>query len=150
MRASDVMRPVAVFQADDPAEDLVRAFARPTLRAVAVVSTEGNLVGLVTDEDLLQALLPPYVRDDPVLARILEEEAAWELCRHLEGKFVKNVLNVRGGNQTSVSPNDPLIQVISVMSQTGAPAVLVVVDDLVLGMVTVDDVLPALLSGRPS
>ncbi len=147
LRASDVMRPVAVLQADDSAEDLVRAFARPTLRAVAVVSTEEKLVGLITDQDLLRALLPPYVRDDPVLARVMEEEAAWDLCRRLEGRFVKNVLNMEGVNQTPpVRPNDALIEAISIMARTGGPAVLVVEDDFVLGVITVDDVLPTLLS----
>jgi hypothetical protein len=30
------MRPVAVLKEDDPAENLIRAFGRPTLRALAV------------------------------------------------------------------------------------------------------------------
>lgn len=150
MRASDVMRPVAVLQADDPAESLIRAFGRPTLRAVAVVSAEGKLLGLVTDEDLLYALLPSYVRDDPVLARVLEEDADWQLCRRLEGKLVRNVVDIRGRRQIPVGPDDALVEVISDMVRAGGPAVLVVEDDLVLGVITVDDLLPALLLGRDS
>jgi CBS domain-containing protein len=149
VRASDVMRPVAVLKEDDPAEHLARAFERPTLRAVAVVSAEGVLLGLVSDEDFLHTLLPPYVVDDPLLARVLEEDAAWELCRRLEGKLVKNVVSLRGRRQVPVRPDDRLVEVISVMIRAGGPAVLVVQDELVLGVITVDDLLPALLVRNP-
>jgi CBS-domain-containing membrane protein len=150
VRASDVMRPVAVLQADDPAERLVKAFGRPTLRAVAVVNAEGGLLGLVTDEDLLEALLPPYVRDDPLLARVLEEDADWKLCRRLEGQLVRHVVDVRAPQQIPVGPDDTLVEVVSVMTRVRAPAVLVVENDLVLGVITVDDLLPTLLSRHPS
>ena len=150
MKARDLMRPVAVLQGDDPAENLIRVFGRPNLRAVAVVSEEGKPLGIVTDEDLLIALLPSYVRDDPLLARVFDEDAAWELCRRLEGKLVTSVVPLRGGQQSPVSPDDAVVEVISSMVRTGGPACLVVQDDLVLGVITVDDLLPALLVRHPS
>jgi CBS domain-containing protein len=138
-----------VLRADDRAEDLARTFGRPTIRAVAVVTAEGELLSLVTDEDFLHALLPSYVLDDPVLGRVLEEDAAGDLCRLLEGKLVRHVLDMRR-RQIPVSPDDTLVEVISAMARTGGPAVLVVEDDLVLGVITVDDLLPALLLPHPS
>jgi CBS domain-containing protein len=150
VKASDVMRPVAVLQADDPAEKLVRAFERPTLRAVAVVSGEGKLLGLVTDEDFLHVLLPPHVPEDHALARVLEKDAGWDASRRLDGRLVKSVVNVRGRQHVRVSPDDALVEVIRVMARTLGPAVLVVEDDLVLGVITVDDLLPALLGRSPS
>jgi CBS-domain-containing membrane protein len=150
VKASDVMRPAAVLHPDDPAEDLVRAFARPSLRAVAIVSPEGELIGLVTDEDLLYALLPPYVLDDHVLARVLERDVASELRRRLEGKRVKNVINIRRRQQLPVGPNDTLVEVTTAMVRAADPAVLVVEDDVLAGVITVDDLLQALLGGRLS
>jgi CBS-domain-containing membrane protein len=150
VKASDVMRPAAVLHPDDRAEELVRAFARPSLRAVAVVSSEGDLIGLVTDEDLLYALFPPYVLDDHVLARVLEQDVASELRRRLEGKRVKNVVHIRRRQQVPVGPDDSLVEVISAMVRAADPAVLVVEDDVLAGVITVDDLLPALLSGRLS
>ena len=150
VKASDVMRPAAVLHADDPAEELVRAFARPSLRAVAVVSPEGELIGLITDEDLLHALLPPCVLDDHVLARVLEQDVASELRRRLEGKRVKNVVNIRRRQQVPVGPDDSLVEVTSAMVRAADPAVLVVQDDVLAGVITVDDLLPALLGGRLS
>jgi CBS-domain-containing membrane protein len=149
VKASDVMRPVGVLQADEPAENLVRAFGRPTRRAVAVISAEGKLLGLVTDEDVLYALLPPYVRDDPLLARVFED-ADSQLCRRLEGKLVGNVVDICGREQIPVGPDDALVEVISVIARAGGPAVLVAEDEVVFGVITVDDLLPALLAGHPS
>jgi CBS-domain-containing membrane protein len=146
VKASDVMSPVAVLRADDPAEYLARTFVRPTLRAVAVISAEGKPLGLVTDEDVLYALLPPYVRDDPVRARVYEKDADWQPGRHLEDKLVGNVVDIRGREQISVGPDAALVEVISVIARTGGPAVLVAEDDLVFGVITVDDLLPALLA----
>jgi CBS-domain-containing membrane protein len=150
VKARDVMSPVGVLRADDAAENLARAFQRPTRRAVAVISAEGKLLGLVTDEDVLYALRPPDVRDDPVLARVYEEDADWQLCRRLEGKLVGNIVDIRGREQILVGPDDALVEVITVMARTGGPAVLVAEDDLVFGVITVDDLLPALLAPHPS
>jgi CBS domain-containing protein len=146
MKASDVMRPATVFHPDDPAEDLVRAFSRPRLRAVAVASPE-DPIGLVTDEDLLYALLPPYVLNDHILARVFKRDVASELRRRLKDRRVRDVVNIRRRQQVAVGPDAALLEVSDAMVQTGDPAVLVVEEDVVAGLITVDDLLPALLSG---
>lgn len=147
MKASDVMRPATVLRPDDPAEDLVRAFRRPRLRAVAVASPEGGPVALVTDEDLLYALVPPYVLNDHVLARVLKRDVTSELRRRLKGRSVRDVVNIRRREQVWVGPDATLVEVTDAMVQTGDPAVLVVEEDVVDGLITVDDLLPALLGG---
>lgn len=154
-RARDLMRLPSVLRPDDPAEHLLAAFEGGRLRAVAVASPDGRLIGMVSGMDLLHALLPPWVREDPILARVLEEDAAWALRRRLEGKRVKSVVNV--GGQPSVGPEDTLVQVAMVMVQSGDPAVPVVADGRILGVVTLDGLLRALLQdprvlipGRPA
>lgn len=144
MKARDVMRVATVLQPDDPAEDLLRLFKRPGLRAVPVVSPEGELIGLVTDEDLLRAILPPYVVEDPLLARVLAADATQELHLRLTGKRVKDVVSIRRPRQPPVDLDDSLIEVTSTMVRAGDPAVAVVKDDVVVGLITVDDLLSAL------
>ena len=51
MKARDVMTAVSALRLDDPAKDLISMFERPRVRAVPVVSAEGELIGLVTDEE---------------------------------------------------------------------------------------------------
>ena len=145
MRARDVMRPATVLSTDAPASDLVQAFRRPDSRAVAVVSARGDLIGLLIDEDLLYALLPSYVLDDEALVKVLEEDAAGELQRRLEGKRVQDVVQVRRRGHEPVDPEATLVEVAATMVRAGDPAVLVVEDDRVAGVITADSLLPALL-----
>lgn len=144
MKARDVMRVATVLQPDDPAEDLLRLFERPGLRAVSVVSPEGELIGLVTDEDLLCAVLPPYVVEDPLLVRVLAADATQELHLRLTGKRVRDVVSIRRPRQPPVDLDDSLIEVTSTMVRARDPAVAVVKDDVVVGLITMDDLLPAL------
>ncbi|MHA6781305.1 hemolysin family protein [Pseudonocardia saturnea] len=55
--ATDLMRPVATLQADTPIHDALRAM-RERRNHLALVESEGELLGLVTLQDLLDRLLP--------------------------------------------------------------------------------------------
>jgi hypothetical protein len=57
---------------------------------------------------------------------------------------VRDVVNVRRRQQVPVGPDAPLIEVTDAMVQSGDPAVPVVEGDVIAGVVTVDDLLPAL------
>jgi CBS domain-containing protein len=149
VRASDVMRPAIVVHPDDPARQLVDALRDEEVRAVAVVSEHHELLGMVTDEDLLYCLLPPYVLDDEELIGLLEGDADAELRRRLQGKRVKNVVNVRRRRAPPVAPDDSLVEVTRAMVRAGEPSLLVLDGDEVVGVITVDHVLPALLGRSP-
>jgi CBS-domain-containing membrane protein len=143
------MQPARVVRPDDPAAELIRAFEDPELRAVAVVTGEGDLVGLVTDEDLLYALLPSYVLEDEALAGVLEERAGSTLRGRIEGKLVRDVVKTTRRQEAPVDADDTLVEVAVKLVRSGNPAVLVAERGRVLGVITVDVLLPALLgSGR--
>ena len=146
VKAKDVMRVATVLRPDDPAEDLLSLFKRPGLRAVSVVSPQGELIGLVTDQDLLGAVLPPYVVEDPLLARPLAADAIQELHLRLTGKRVKDVVSIRRPRQPPVDLDDSLIEVTSRLVRSGDPAVAVIKDDVLVGLITVDDLLSALVA----
>jgi CBS-domain-containing membrane protein len=149
VRARDIMRPARVVRPDDPADELIQAFEDPDLRAVAVVTDEGDLVGLVTDEDLLYALLPSYVLEDEALAGVLEERAGSTLRERIEGKRVRDVVKTTRREDPPVDSDDTLVEVAVSLVRSGHPAVLVAERGRVLGVITVDVLLPALLgSGR--
>jgi CBS domain-containing protein len=149
VKARDLMQPVRVVNPDDPATELIRAFEDPALRAVAVVSGEGELIGVISDEDLLYALLPSYVLDDHALARVLEEGAGATLRHRLEGKRVKECVHTTRRQHAPVEPDATLVEVAAAMVRSGDPGVLVVEGNEVLGVITVDVLLPALLGTRP-
>jgi CBS-domain-containing membrane protein len=143
------MRPATTVRADAPAAELVSAFEDPDLRAVAVLGDEADVIGLVTDEDLLYALLPSYVIEDEALAGVLEERAGETLRQRMEGKLVRDVVHADRRRQPPVEPQSTLVEVALSLVRSGDPAVLVAEEGRVLGVITVDVLLPALLgSGR--
>jgi predicted transcriptional regulator len=145
VRAKDLMGPVRVVRPEDPAGELVRAFQDPDVRAVAVVTEVGELVGSLSDEDMLTAILPSYLLDDTALAGVVDEHTAATLHRRLEGKRVKDLVEATRREHPVVSPEDTLIEVAVAMCRSSDPAVLVVAEKKVLGVIPVEVLLPSLL-----
>jgi CBS domain-containing protein len=146
MRARDLMVEVPAVRPDDPAEALIELLRDPGARVVAVVKDGGEVLGVVTEEDLLSALLPSYVLADESLAGVLEE-AAGEKCRQrLRGKRIRDVVDLRRRERPAVAPDDTLIEVGAAMARSNDPGVLVVDGGRVQGAVTVGRLLEALLA----
>lgn len=146
MRARDLMEEVSIVRPDGPAESLVEVFRDPSVRVAAVVESSGEVLGIVTDEDLLGALLPSYVVADEALAGVLEE-AAGEQCRQrLQGKRIRDVVDVRRRDRPVVAPDDTLIEVGAALARSNEPGVLVVERGRVLGAITVSRLLSELLN----
>jgi CBS domain-containing protein len=146
MRARDLMEDVSTVRPDDPAENLVGVFRDPAVRVAAVVEDSGKVLGIVTDEDLLGAVLPSYVLADEALAGVLEE-AAGEQCRQrLAGRRIRDVVDLRRRARPVVVPDDTLIEVGAAMARSNEPGVLVVERGRVLGAITVGRLLHQLLS----
>jgi CBS domain-containing protein len=147
MRARDIMQPARLISPDAPCEELLQVFEDPHVRAAAIVpSQEGRPAGLVTEEDVLSALLPSYVLEDEALAAVLEERAADELRQRVGYRKVREVINVDRRRFPPVDPDDTLIEAAAAMARSGHPAVLVAGrDGRVVGVITADALLPALL-----
>lgn len=146
MRARDLMDEVSIVRPDGPADSLVEVFRDPSVRVAAVVEATGGVLGIVTDEDLLGAVLPSYVVADEALAGVLEE-AAGEQCRQrLQGRRIRDVVDVRRRERPVVAPDDTLIEVGAAMARSNEPGVLVVERGAVLGAITVSRLLTELLN----
>jgi CBS domain-containing protein len=146
MKARDLMRTARVAKPGDPVSALIDAFADPDVRGVAVVTDVGELVGLITDQEMLGACLPSYVIADEALARVLEEEAGSRLLARLAGKKARDLVDETTREEAIVAPDDTLIEVADTMVRSKGPAVLVVEGKKVLGVITADVLLKALLS----
>ena len=148
MKARDLMQPVGAVRPDDSCEEVVRYFRDPGNRVLAVVSEGGDVLGMITDEDVLNALLPAYVLADEALAGVLEETAGADLADRLLRRLVKDVVDLRRRGRESVSPDDTLVEVGAAMARSNDPGVLVVEGGKLLGAITVDRLLAVLL--RPT
>jgi CBS domain-containing protein len=145
MKARDLMQPVASVSPDDACGELVRYFRDPAHRVLAVVSEKGQVLGMITEEDVLNALLPAYVLADEALAGVLEETAGAELAERMKRRRVQEVVDLRRRGRETVSPDDTLVEVGAAMARSNDPGVLVVEGGTLLGAVTVDRLLAVLL-----
>jgi CBS domain-containing protein len=148
MKARDLMKAARVVGPGDSCRTLIGAFADPEVRGVAVVTDVGELVGLITDQDMLAALLPSYVVDDEALARVLEEDAGARLSARLADRQTRDLIDETSREEAVVAPDDTLIEVADTMVRSRGPAVLVVEGKRVLGVITADVLLKAVLSPK--
>lgn len=148
MKARDIMGSVPKVGTDEPISKLLAAFERPEVRTVAVVTEFGELVGVINDQDLLGALLPSYVLDDESLAGVLDEAAAGTLHERLRAKRCGDLFDESKRHEAIVGLDDTLLEVAAALAKTKVPAVVVVDKGQVLGAITIDQLLGALLNPR--
>jgi CBS domain-containing protein len=145
MKARELMQRVEAVGPDDSCGGLVSHFRDPKVRVMAVVSEEGEVLGIVTEEDVLSALLPSYVLADTALAGALEETAGAELSDRLQRRRVRDVVDLGRRDRPTVGPDDTLVEVGAAMARSNDPGVLVVEGGSLLGAITVDRLLAVLL-----
>ncbi len=148
MKARDIARPHPRVATDAPASDAAEILSRLDVRAVLVVDAAQRLVGVLTDGELLAALLPDYLEEDAALARVLEEEAADELWRGLEGRTVADLLGQPEEPRPAVGADARLLEVAAMMVRTRRSLVGVVDEGELIGGISIDDLLNHLLQRR--
>ena len=146
MKALGLAGPQETLQADASAQDAALVLSRIQTSAALVVDVD-TFVGVVTDEDLLKALLPSYVGEADALARVLEEDSSDRLWQRLEGRTVRDLIQDRE-EEAVVDGGATLVEVASVMVHAEAPIVAVVEDGRLVGGITIDHLLTHLLSRR--
>jgi CBS domain-containing protein len=147
VKALGLAGPQETLQADAPAQEAALVLSRIQTSAALVVDDD-TFVGVVTDEDLLRALLPSYVGEADALARVLEEESSDRLWQRLEGRTVRDLIVQGRDEQPVVDGGATLVEVASVMVRAEAPIVAVVEDGHLIGGITIDHLLTHLLSRR--
>ena len=146
MKALGLAGPQETLHADAPAQEAALVLSRIQTSAALVVDDD-TFVGVVTDEDLLRALLPSYVGEADALARVLEEDSSDRLWQRLEGRTVRDLIQDRE-EEAVVDGGATLVEVASVMVRAEAPIVAVVEDGRLVGGITIDHLLTHLLSRR--
>jgi CBS domain-containing protein len=148
MKARDIASRHPTLAADAPAADAAAELSRIDVRAALVVDRSGRLVGVLTDGRLLAALLPEYLEEDAVLARVLEEDAGERLWRGLEGRTVADLLGPQEGPRPEVDGDARLLEVAAMMVRTHLSLVGVVDRGELIGGISIDDLLTYLLRTR--
>jgi CBS domain-containing protein len=145
VKALGLASPQETLRADAPAQEAAVVLSRIQTSAALVVDDRG-FAGVVTEGDLLEALLPSYVGQADALARVLEEGSSDRLWARLEGHTVRDLMVDQRDEDPVVDGDATLIEVASVMVRAKTPIVAVVESGRMVGGITIDHLLSHLIA----
>jgi CBS domain len=113
-----------------------RLLAVNRLPGLVVVDAEGAPYAVLPASQVVRFVVPEYIREDPSLARVIEEEAADQIARGLAGRRVRDLLPSRQRDLPLVHGDDTVLELAALMAQQHSPLVAVVDAGAVVGVVT--------------
>jgi CBS domain-containing protein len=131
---------------DDDALEAARLVARRRLPGIAVLDA-GRPVAVLSAAQLLRALVPAYIQDDPSLARVLDEASADLCAQGLLGRRVRDLLP-SGKHRVELAAVDgdaTVVECAAELARLRSPALVVVDDGHVHGLLTAAHLLEVLL-----
>jgi CBS domain-containing protein len=138
MRAKDVMRAqVQCVSETTTLRELSRAFRRYGITTIPVVNEEGELVGVVSEADLLRTMLPNYAELQDNVQYMMDVEYLEDRAQSVEDRPVRDIM-VKGA--ISVDENAPLMRLISLFLLKSSSHIPVVHDRRIVGVVTRTDI----------
>ena len=134
---------------DDPALTAARLIAERRLPGIAVVDACGRPVAVLPASQVLRVVVPDYVREDPALARVVDEAGAERLCvQRLADERVADLLPA-GRHRVELAAVDgdaTVLECAALMARLRSPLLVVVEDRRVHGLLTAAHLLEVLLS----
>lgn len=148
MRVQDVMdRKAARVEPDDPLRTAAELLALTGASDLAVVARDGTFVGVLSEGDILRALMPDFDDVDPGEATV---EKAYEFFTTAGASRVNDpVINHVIHTPFTVGPDDPLLKPASLMVSAQIRRLPVVADGKFLGTVSRADICWGLLCNMP-
>lgn len=149
MRARDLSEEYPLVQGDDGALEAAEMIAARRLPGVVVVNESGEPITVLPGSEVLRFLIPPYVQEDPSLARVFDERTADRCAARLRDRRVKELLPPKDERRELpvVDGEATVVECAAVMARLGSPLLAVTDDDRVCGVVTAARLLAILLPG---
>ena len=138
MRAKDVMRAdVQCVSETTTLRELSRAFRHHGVTTLSVINDRGELVGVVTETELLKVMLPDYSELLDNLQYMQDFEYLEDRADEVEDIPVRDIML---SGAISVTEETPLMRVISLFLLKAASHIPVVRDNRPVGVVTRTDI----------
>ena len=93
MIAQQLAQPVGLVTTTDTLLDAARRMVREALPALAVVSDDGRPLAVLPASQVVGLAVPTYIKDDPSLARVVDEASADRLVEGLADLTIQAVLD---------------------------------------------------------
>lgn len=151
VRARDLAIPYETVDVTSDATQAARLMAEHQLPGLLVLDTDGTPKAILPASQLVKALVPAYVIEDPTLAAVVDEKHADRLCQALVGRTVDDCLPAKAAPPPIAVPDDTALEVAALMAQARSPLVAVVEKAKdgphLLGVITASHLLHELLAG---
>ncbi len=125
MRARDLAVGYKMVSVDSDVMDAARLMADHNLPGLLVVDEHGGPQAVLPASQVVKALVPGYVIEDPTLAAVVDEKHADRLCRALAGRRVGDFLPREATPPPVVDPDDTALEVAALMARVHSPLVAV-------------------------
>jgi CBS domain-containing protein len=148
--ASDLAQPVGLVRTDVTVLDAARRLVDGALPGLAVVSDDGRPLAVLPTSQVVGLAVPTYIKDDPSLARVVDEATADRLAEGLEGLTVQSVLDDSEPDLFGLVPHDAtLLEIAELMARLRVPFLVVAgPDGKALGTITARAVLGASMTAE--
>ena len=118
-----------------------RLLAERRLPGLVVVDERGQPHSVLPGSQVLRFVIPGYVQEDPMLARVYDEQHADVLTGKLAGTPVRTLLRAERTEPPVVDGKATAVEIAAVMARLRSPLVAVVDRGQFVGVVTVSRLL---------
>jgi len=136
MRARDLLAVFPAITEDTPVLEAARLLAEQDLPGLVVVDEHGGAARVVLGTQVLRLAVPGYCHDDPVLARVIDEQHADHFLDALAGRTLHEIPPLRQRELPVTDPDATVLELAALMARTHSSLVAVVDGERLLGVVT--------------
>lgn len=136
MRAAEIDEEFPVVDIDSPAVDAARMLAEHCLPGIVVLTADGQLYAVLPASQVVRFIVPSYVQEDPLLARVLAESAADRAVDALGGKTIRELLPQQRLRLPIANADDTILEVATIMGMLRSPLIAVMKQGKLHGVIT--------------
>jgi CBS domain-containing protein len=147
VRARDLAVPFPTITTATSVLQAARLLAGHNLPGLIVVDDRGCPVTVLPGTQVLRLVIPGYCREDPALARMIDEPSADVFLRGADGRTVADLLPREHPEPPVVDPQATVLEIAAVMAQKRSPLVAVASPrEPMIGGITLDALLDRMLA----
>lgn len=126
VKARDLAEPYPTVRLGSDAVAAARMLTEINRPGLVVVDESDHPVAVLPGSQVLRLLIPGYIRDDPNLAGVVDDEFVDQMCEALAEKTVADLLSKDRRTLPVVQPDDTVLEVAALMAAEHSPIVAVV------------------------
>lgn len=149
MQARDLAVAYPTVRMDTDALTAARLLTEHNRPGLIVVDEHDHPIAVLPGSQVLRALIPRYVQDDPALARVLDEEFSDAICDKLAEHTVQELVPKERPALPVANDDDTVLEIAAMMAANRSPLVAVLDGKgkhaALLGAVSIYDLLGRIL-----